>query len=188
MNNSKILSLIKEPNPLLHQKSETVDLINFETKVFCSSLIATMKYYNGLGIAAVQVGCLKKIIAIDMTNIDSSCNIPLGFKQGPQVLINPEIIEKSKEQKGYIEGCLSFGNIFPEVIRCNKIKVKYQDLDKKINFLEVSDSIMAACLQHEIDHTNGIVFLDRISKIKRDFMLKKYLKWKKLQLKKVISK
>ena len=99
-----------------------------------------------------------------------------------QILINPQIIEKSKETKTYMEGCLSFGNIFPEVTRHNTIIVQYRDLDNKINFLKISNSIVAACVQHEIDHTNGIVFLDRVSKIKKEFMIKKYLKWKRKQI------
>ena len=182
MSKYKILSLITEPNPLLHQKSENVDVIDLKIKDFCRNLIATMNHYNGLGIAAVQVGLLKNIIAIDATSIDKNHNIPLKLKKESQILINPEIVKKSRETKTYVEGCLSFGNIFPEVSRHNTITVKYQDLDNKINFLEVSDSIIAACVQHEIDHTNGIVFLDRISKIKKEFMIKKYFKWKKKQV------
>ena len=182
MNNYKILSLITEPNPLLHQKSENVGVIDLKIRDFCRDLIATMNYHNGLGIAAVQVGLLKNIIAIDATSVDKNHNIPLKLREKSQILINPKIIEKSKETKTYMEGCLSFGNIFPEVTRHNTITVKYRDLDNKINFLEISDSIVAACIQHEIDHTNGIVFLDRVSKIKKEFMIKKYFKWKRKQI------
>jgi peptide deformylase len=179
MKDNKIFSLVLEPDPLLHKKSELVMDINSEVKEFSKKLVATMKYYKGLGLAAVQVGVLKKIIAVDIINIGREGDAPLNLEEGPRILINPEIIEKSSDKKVYAEGCLSFGNIFPEVERFNQIKVRYLDLDGKENLLEVSDNIMSACLQHEIDHTNGIVFLDRLSRIKKDFMMKKYLKWKK---------
>ncbi|RST70341.1 peptide deformylase [Candidatus Aquarickettsia rohweri] len=177
--NIKILPLVLEPDPILHKKSELVKNIDQEIKEFSNNLIATMQHHKGLGLAAVQVGVLKKIIAVDITNLGRKGDKFLDIKEGPKILINPEIIEKSDDKKIYAEGCLSFGNILPEVERANRVKVKYLDLNGEEKFLEVSDNIISACIQHEIDHINGIVFLDRLSRIKRDFMMKKYLKWRK---------
>ena len=179
MKDNKVLPLVLEPDPLLHKKSELVKEVNSEIIEFSKNLIATMKYHKGLGLAAVQVGVLKKIIAVDIINTGREGDSSLNLEEGPRILINPEIIEKSNDKKTYTEGCLSFGNIFPEVERYNKIKVRYLDLDGKENLLEVSDNIISSCLQHEIDHTNGIVFLDKLSRIKKEFMMKKYLKWRK---------
>ena len=179
MNKKTILPLILEPNITLHQKSQYINKIDYKTKEFCKNLITTMKHYNGMGIAAVQVGILKKIIVISTINLKKNNNKNLKLKEHPIILINPKIIKKSQNKKIYIEGCLSFGNTFLKIERFNKIKVKYLDLNGRVNFLEVSNNIIAACLQHEIDHTDGITLLDRLSKIKKDFMIKKYLKWKK---------
>ena len=176
---TKVLPLVLEPDPILHKKSELVENIDQEIKEFSNNLIATMKHYNGLGLAAVQVGVLKKIIAIDIVNMGRKGDKTLNIEEGPKIFINPEIIEKSEDTKKYAEGCLSFGNIFPEIERANRVKIKYLDLNGNTQFLDVADNIISACLQHEIDHTNGIVFLDKLSRIKREFMMKKYLKWRK---------
>ena len=118
-NNNVILSLVLEPDPLLHKKSELVTEVNSEIIEFSKKLIATMKYHKGLGLAAVQVGVLKKIIAVDIINTGREGDVSLNLEEGPRILINPEIIEKSSDKKTYAEGCLSFGNIFPEVERYN---------------------------------------------------------------------
>lgn len=178
-NEPKILPLVLEPDPILHKKSELVKNIDQEIKEFSNNLIFTMQHHKGLGLAAVQVGVLKKIIAIDVIKELNPQDKPLDIEEGPKILINPEIIEKSDDKKKYAEGCLSFGNIFPEVERANRVKIKYLDLNGEEKLLEISDNIISACVQHEIDHTNGIVFLDRLSRIKRNFMMKKYLKWRK---------
>ena len=176
----KILPLIMEPNPLLHQVSEVVVKIDDEVRDLAEKLIATMQHHEGLGLAAVQVGVLRRVIAINIINVGREGDKPLNLKEGPMILVNPEVVEKSDDKKIYAEGCLSFGNIYPEIERTNKVKVKYLDLNGKENFLEISDHILSACLQHEIDHTDGIVFLDRLSRMKKEFMMKKYLKLHKL--------
>ena len=181
-----ILLLILEPNPLLHQVSEIVTNIDDKIIDLAEKLIVTMEYHKGLGLAAVQVGVLKKIIAVNIINTGLEGDKPLNLKEGVMILINPEVVEQSDDKKTYAEGCLSFGNIYPEIERANRVKIKYLNLDGKENFLEVSDNIISACLQHEIDHTNGIVFLDRLSRMKREFMMKKYLKWRKLDTSKQV--
>ena len=180
MSNGKILPLILEPNPLLHKASETITNIDDEIRDLAEKLISTMQYHQGLGLAAVQIGVLKRVIAINIINSLREGDKPLNLKEGPMILINPEVVEQSDDKKTYAEGCLSFGNIYPEIERANKVKIRYLDLDGKEKFLEVSDNIISACLQHEIDHTNGIVFLDRLSRMKKEFMMKKYLKWRRL--------
>lgn len=179
MDQSKILPIILEPNPLLHTKSEEVKKVDSKIIDFSNSLVNTMKHHKGLGIAAVQVGVLKRIIAIDMDSIGKEQYEKLKLPKNPVVLINPQIIETSKKKQSYVEGCLSFGNIFPRIERFNKVKVQYLDLNEQQQFLEISDTIVSSCLQHEIDHINGVVFLDRLSRMKKDFMMKKYLKWRK---------
>ena len=178
MVNEKILPLILEPNPLLHQVSEVVVKVDDEIRDLAEKLITTMQYHKGLGVASVQVGILKRVIAVNIINVGCEGDKPLNLQEGAMILINPEVVEQSDDKKIYAEGCLSFGNIYPEIERANRVKVKYLDLDGKENFLEVSDHILSACLQHEIDHTNGIVFLDRLSRMKKEFMMKKYLKHK----------
>ncbi|MFQ3307421.1 MAG: peptide deformylase [Candidatus Midichloriaceae bacterium] len=177
MSKDKIFKLILEPDPILHKSSEIVKNIDQEIVHFSEKLISTMVHYNGLGLAAVQVGVLKKIIAVDFMEQEDVFQ-QTGLK-GPTILINPEIIDVSRETKTYKEGCLSFGNIYPEVERANRVKIKYMNLKEEEKIVELSDTILSSCLQHEIDHTNGIVFLDKLSKIKKDFMKKKYLKWRK---------
>jgi peptide deformylase len=179
MSNKKVLPLIFEPNPLLHQKSEEVAIIDEGIIDLAEKLIATMQHHKGLGLAAVQVGVLKKIIAIDMINEGREGDKPLKFSEGPMILINPKIIEQSEEKSVYQEGCLSFGSIYPEIERPNGVKVAYLGLDGEERILEIANNIMAACIQHEIDHTNGIVFVDRLSRIKKEFIMKKYLKARK---------
>ncbi len=178
---SRILPLIFEPDPILHQKSEIVSDVTKEIQDFSQDLILTMQHHKGLGLAAVQVGVLKKIIALDIKESTLKKDHDFLFDQDSLIMINPEIIDASKEKASYKEGCLSFGFIYPEVIRPNQIKVKYKDLSGKERIVETKNDIMSACIQHEIDHTNGIVFLDKLSRMKREFMMKKCLKMRKLQ-------
>ena len=159
MNEKKILPLILEPHSLLHQKSKLVTEINDEVKEFSKNLISTMQYHKGLGLAAVQVGVLKKIIAIDIKNLEKNGNKLLKLKKVPKILINAEIIEKSQDKKIYAEGCLSFGNIFPRIERFNKVKVKYQDLNGKENLLDSYLKLLFSSKVYCVDLSKILYFM-----------------------------
>jgi len=188
-----ILNLVYEPckidpEHILHQESKYV--LDFGEKIydhrglcvasnvkdFADKLIATMRYHNGLGLAAVQVGVQKKIIVVDMGYQKHSDSWPKGKEE---VMINAKVQRYSNELTEHKEGCLSFGKIFTKITRPKKILVNYLDINNQEKNFEGSDSLLVACIQHEIDHTNGVVFTDKINKFnERERQLKKYRKWR----------
>jgi peptide deformylase len=121
----------------------------------------------GIGLAAVQLGVLKRIVTMDLSKKEGPSN--------PRVFINPEIVWKSDERSTYEEGCLSIPEIHEDVERPARVKVKYLDLDGKPQE-EEAEGLFATCIQHEVDHTNGVLFIDHISKLKRDRIIKKFTK------------
>ena len=168
-----ILPLVIAPDVRLKTKSSPIDAIDDEIKTLAADLFDTMYYERGIGLAAVQVGVLKRMLVADVTWREN---------EGPGeqwVLINPEIISGSEDERVYKEGCLSFPDQFAEVTRPDAVKVRYQDLDGKTHERDF-DGLLATCIQHEIDHLNGIVFVDHISNLKRDMILRKLQKMKKL--------
>ncbi|MCE2926823.1 MAG: peptide deformylase [Rickettsiales bacterium] len=168
-----ILPLVIAPDPRLKTKSAQIETIDESVKKLAADLFDTMYYERGIGLAAVQVGVLKRMLVADVTWREN---------EGPGeqwVLINPEITTGSKDERVYKEGCLSFPDQFAEVTRPDMVKVRYQDLDGKTHEREF-DGLLGTCIQHEIDHLNGIVFVDHISLTKRDMILRKLQKMKKL--------
>jgi peptide deformylase len=121
----------------------------------------------GIGLAAIQIGVAKRVVVMDLSKKDEA--------QAPQIFINPEITLRSEELSTHEEGCLSIPEYYEEVERPQRIKVKYLDLAGKTHEIE-ADGLFATCLQHEIDHTNGVLFIDHISKLKRDRVVKKFTK------------
>lgn len=166
------LEIVEVPNSLLKQKSLKVEKINDELKKLIDDMFESMYNNNGIGLAAVQVGKLLRVVVIDVDQ-----NLKKGIKK-PLIFINPEIIWKSDKTELMDEGCLSVPEQRAEISRNIEVEVKYQDLDMKEHLLKTSGSL-AHCLQHEIDHTNGIIFIDYLSKLKRDFIIKKVIKLKK---------
>lgn len=166
-----ILDIVVEPNPLLHKKSLSVDSIDDSLRSFMDDMLATMYHNNGIGLAAIQVGVLKKIIVIDVGK-EFANNVPM-----PLFMINAEIIKRSEDLAEFREGCLSVPGFFAEVTRPADITVKFINYERKEEELNISHGLLAVCVQHEIDHTNGIVFIDYLSKLKKDFALKKSLKF-----------
>lgn len=162
-----VMQVIKAPDPILKKKSEYVEGINEEIRKLASDMIDTMYAEGGIGLAAVQVGILKKVIVVDV-NWE-------GENKNPVVLINAEIIQSSENISTYKEGCLSFPGQYSDVKRPESVQVRYRDLDWNEHIIEVS-GLFATCIQHEIDHTNGITFVDHISKVKRDIILMKLKK------------
>lgn len=182
----KILPLIIAPDPILKKISKPVLEVNDELREFMKAMLNTMYRENGIGLASVQVGVLKRVLVMDIdyeTQDDDhhhhhgECSGIHVRNANPQYFVNPEIIEFSTKDSIFNEGCLSFPSARAEVTRPESIKLKYLDYngEKQVkNF----DGISATCIQHEIDHLNGITFVDKISPLKREMILKRLKKIK----------
>ncbi len=167
MAQKKILTL---PDPLLRKVSEPISTVNSEVKNLMDDMLDTMYAAPGIGLAAVQIGILKRVIVIDLSKE--------GEKKEPLFIANPEIIFKSEDLITYEEGCLSIPNQFAEVKRPRTCKITYLNYDGKKKEI-YADGLLATCVQHEIDHLNGVLFIDHLSKLKKDLILKKNNKQKK---------
>jgi peptide deformylase len=155
------------PDKRLRQISDPVKTVDAEVRALVDDMFETMYEAPGVGLAAIQVGVPKRIVTADTAKKDEP-------KQ-PLALINPEIVWSSDEKSSYEEGCLSIPEYYEEVERPSQVKVRYMDLDGKPQEVE-ANGLLATVLQHEIDHTNGVLFIDYISKLKRDRVTKKFAK------------
>jgi len=155
------------PDKRLRLVSEPVKKVDREIKQLADDMFETMYDAPGIGLAAIQVGITRRIVTTDLAKKD---DLP-----EPRVFINPEITWRSDETATYEEGCLSIPEIYEEVERNAQVRVKYLDLEGKEQELEAS-GLLATCLQHEVDHLNGVLFIDHISKLKRDRIVKKFTK------------
>ena len=165
-----VRNIIIEPDPILRKKSKPVDQVDLSVKKLLDEMLKTMYLAPGIGLAAVQVGILRRIVVIDISKEDE--------KKNPLFLINPEITYKSKNTSTYEEGCLSLPGHFAEIERPAECQISYIDyygIKKKLN----ADGLLSTCVQHEIDHLNGILFIDYLSKLKKDMIIKKLVKQKK---------
>ncbi|MCM2503257.1 peptide deformylase [Aureimonas altamirensis] len=162
-----IKPLIILPDPILRQVSDPVECIDDALRAFADDMLETMYDAPGIGLAAIQVGVPRRMLVIDLAKEDEPKN--------PLVFVNPQILATSDEPSLYEEGCLSIPEYYAEVERPASLTVRYQDLDGKTQELE-ADGLLATCLQHEIDHLNGILFIDHISKLKRDMVIRKFTK------------
>lgn len=158
------------PDPKLRLKSEPIKAIDKELRALVDDMFETMYEAPGIGLAAIQIGVPRRVVTMDLAKKDDA--------KAPQVFINPEVIWKSDEKSVYEEGCLSIPEYYEEVERPTSVKVKFLDLEGKEHEIE-ANGLLATCLQHEIDHTNGVLFIDHISKLKRDMVLKKFKKAQK---------
>jgi peptide deformylase len=156
-----ILNILHFPDPRLRQKAEPVSDVNDEIRTLVDDMFETMYAAPGIGLAAVQVNVLKRVITIDISE----------DKSQPQCFINPEIVQSSGEED-MEEGCLSVPGIYEMVSRAEKITVRYLDRDGKAVELE-TDGLLAVCIQHEIDHLDGKLFVDYLSEMKRNRIRKK---------------
>ena len=165
-----ILALREYPDPILHQKAEVVSKIDDELRLFLDDMLETMYTDHGVGLAAPQVGVSKRMIVIDAEQKEDE----EGHHQkgNPMALINPEIIYTSEETIFFCEGCLSIPEQRADVERFQKIKVRYQDTTGAVKEIEAED-YLAVVLQHEIDHLDGILYIDHLSRLKRNMLLKK---------------
>ncbi|HIF61548.1 MAG TPA: peptide deformylase [Candidatus Pelagibacter sp.] len=162
--------ILKEPNAILRQKSLPVEKVDEELQKLMDDMLETMYAAPGIGLAAVQVGVLKRVIVMDISK-------KYGEKN-PMFFINPEIIEKSNTNCTYEEGCLSVPDQFAEIDRPDKCLVKYLDYYGEKKEIK-AEGMLATCIQHEIDHLEGILFIDYLSKLKRTMIIKKLFKQKK---------
>jgi peptide deformylase len=159
--------IITLPDPRLRLVSEPVETIDDEVRRLADDMLETMYEAPGIGLAAIQVGVPKRLITLDLAKKDEP--------KAPQVFINAEVISTSEERATYEEGCLSIPEYYDEVERPAQVKVRFTDLDGKVREIE-ADGLLATCLQHEIDHINGVLFIDHLSKLKRDRVTKKFAK------------
>ena len=167
MSKKKILTL---PDPILREVSEPVNKVDKEIKHLMDDMLETMYAAPGIGLAAVQIGILKRVIVIDLSKDNE--------KKDPIFIVNPKILSQSKELVAYEEGCLSIPNQFAEIERPKSCILEYLDYSGNKKEIE-AQGLLATCIQHEIDHLNGILFIDYLSKLKKDMIIKKLKKYKK---------
>ena len=163
-----IKTIITEPNEILRQVSKPVQTVGNEERKLMDDMLETMYAANGIGLAAIQIGIPKRIIVMDISK---------DGKKNPMYFVNPRIKNKDKEKTTYEEGCLSVPDYFAEVDRPKYCEVEYLDYNGKNKILE-ADGLLATCIQHEMDHLEGILFIDYLSKLKKTMIVKKLSKRK----------
>ncbi len=162
-----IKPLIILPDPVLRQVSKPVDRVDDSLRKLADDMLETMYDAPGIGLAAIQIGLPLRLLVIDLAREDD--------EPAPHVFINPEILDSGDERSVYEEGCLSIPEYYAEVERPASVRVKYVDRDGREQEM-MAEGLMATCLQHEIDHLNGVLFIDHISKLKRDMVMRKFRK------------
>jgi peptide deformylase len=162
-----VREIITLPDKRLRLVSEPVKTVDAELRTLVDDMLETMYKAPGVGLAAIQLGVPRRIVTVDTAKKDE--------EKQPQVFLNPEILSASEEKATYEEGCLSIPEYYEEVERPVGVKVRYMDLDGKTHEID-ANGFLATVLQHEIDHTNGVLFIDYISRLKRDRVIKKFAK------------
>ena len=168
--------IVIEPDPILRKESEPIEKVDNDLRKLLDDMLETMYAAPGIGLAAVQVGILKRLIVIDISKDKE--------KKNPLFLINPEIVSKSKNTSMYEEGCLSLPGYFAEIERPSECQINFLDYNGKKKEISAK-GLLSTCIQHELDHLNGILFIDYLSKLKKDMIIKKLVKHKK-ELNKVV--
>ncbi len=167
--------IVIEPDPILRKKSDPVEKVDQNLRKLLDEMLETMYEAPGIGLAAIQIGVPKRLIVIDVSKED---------KKKPLYLINPEITFTSNNTSIYEEGCLSLPGHFAEIERPAECHLNYIDYEGKQKKLK-AEGLLATCIQHEVDHLNGVLFIDYLSKLKKDMIIKKLVKQKK-ELNKII--
>jgi peptide deformylase len=162
-----IKPLIILPDPLLRQVSQPIERVDAAVLKLADDMLETMYEAPGIGLAGIQIGVARRILVIDLARE--------GEEKTPLVIINPEIVKSSDDVSVYEEGCLSIPEYYAEVERPAAVTVTHVGRDGKEHVLE-ADGLLATCLQHEIDHLNGVLFIDHISRLKREMVIKRFTK------------
>ena len=162
--------ILTEPNKILREKSLSVETVDENLQKLMNDMLETMYAAPGIGLAAIQIGIPKRVIVLDIASKDGPKN--------PMFFINPEIIENSDNNLTYEEGCLSVPGQFAEIDRPDKCHIKYLDYYGQPKEVK-AEGMLATCIQHEIDHLEGILFIDYLSKLKKSMIIKKLSKQKK---------
>ena len=165
-----IRKILTEPDPFLRQKSLKVENVDDNIRSLMDDMLETMYAAPGIGLAAIQIGVPKRVIVIDLSRGEEEKN--------PQFFVNPEIINNSDTNASYEEGCLSVPGQFAEISRPDKCKIKFLNYSGEEKILE-TEGLLATCIQHEMDHLEGILFIDYLSKLKKSMIIKKLSKNKK---------
>ena len=170
-----IRTIVEVPDPRLREISKPVETFDGELRTLVSDMFETMYAAPGIGLAAIQVGVPLRVLVIDLQEPEEEGGEPV---KDPRIFINPEILRHSDQDVPYTEGCLSVPDQYAEVDRPDGIRARWKDLDGKVHEEEI-DGLLAVCLQHEMDHLNGVLFIDHLSRLKRDMILKKLAKQRK---------
>ena len=165
-----IKKILLEPDPLLRKKCKPVKRIDSDVQKLMNDMLETMYEAPGIGLAAIQIGVLKRVIVIDISKDNK--------KKDPQFFFNFEIMFKSEKKSIYEEGCLSIPGQFADIERASECHLQYLNYNGETKKLE-ANGLLATCIQHEIDHLDGILFIDYLSKLKKSMILKKLIKQKK---------
>lgn len=164
--------IIIHPDPRLKKVCAPVSDLSDDLRMLADDMLETMYDAPGIGLAAPQVGALKRVIVVDVSSREE------GAEPAPLQMANPEIVWVSDDDASYNEGCLSVPEHYADVVRPNACRIRYLDAENEIREIE-AEGVLAICIQHEIDHLDGILFIDHISALKRNMILRKLLKEKK---------
>jgi peptide deformylase len=162
-----IRPLVILPDARLRFASEPVGPVTDEIRTLATDMLETMYDAPGVGLAAIQIGVPKRVVTIDTSKDDND--------RQPQIFLDPEIVWASEEKRVYDEGCLSIPEFYGEVERPDRVRVRFRGLDGEVREID-ADGLLATCIQHEIDHLDGVLFIDHLSKLKRDRVVKKFAK------------
>ncbi len=168
-----IKTIITEPNQKLREISKPVEKVGIEEQKLMDDMLETMYAANGIGLAAIQIGIPKRIIVMDISNNEN--------KKEPRYFVNPIIKNKDNSKMTYEEGCLSVPNQFAEIDRPKKCEIDYLDYNGKKKTLK-AEGLLATCIQHEMDHLEGVLFIDYLSKLKKSMIIKKLSKIKSTRI------
>ena len=164
-----IRKIFTEPDPILKEISKPIDKVGKEEQTLMDDMLETMYHSNGIGLAAIQIGVPKRIIVLDISKNEE--------KKNPMYFVNPIIKNKDSENFTYEEGCLSVPNYFAEIDRSKKCEVEYLDYNGQKQIIK-TEGLLSTCIQHEVDHLEGILFIDYLSKLKKTMIVKKLSKQK----------
>ena len=179
-----IRKILTEPNKILREKSLRVENVDKDIQLLMDDMLETLYAAPGIGLAAIQVGVAKRVIVMDISR-DKDKDKDKEPKKNPMYFVNPEIVWKSEDKFTYEEGCLSVPNQFAEIDRPKQCHVKHLDYNGHPQELK-ADGLLATCIQHEIDHLEGILFIDYLSKLKKEMIIKKLSKQTKESVERIV--